>query len=99
MCACVLYVTSCCYFSSRSGSPLSDSGSDGGYPRSPAHHGEGGEGGEGTSRKMDELFEPFSPVNSPDHMFDLSDEDTAKRGVCVCVYVRMCLPVVVCVCL
>ena len=24
---------------------------------------------------MDDLFEPFSPVNSPDHLFDLSDEE------------------------
>lgn len=23
----------------------------------------------------DELFENFSPVNSPDHLFDLSDEE------------------------
>ena len=22
-----------------------------------------------------ELFEPFSPVNSPDHLFELSDEE------------------------
>jgi len=22
-----------------------------------------------------DLFEPFSPVNSPDHLFDLSDDD------------------------
>ena len=24
---------------------------------------------------VDDLFEPFSPVNSPDHLFDLSDEE------------------------
>ena len=30
------------------------------------------EGGDG---KTFELFEPFSPVNSPDHLFELSDED------------------------
>ena len=31
----------------------------------------------------DDLFEPFSPVNSPDHLFELSDEEMGStKRVC-----------------
>lgn len=56
----------------RSASPYSNSEdgfSDGGDKREA--HGNGEEG----DAKGFELFEPFSPVNSPDHLFDLSDEE------------------------
>lgn len=68
---------------SRSGSPYSDSHSGSDYSddeggRSPSNK-DGGVGGGGRSKKgggdQFELFEPFSPVNSPDHLFDLSDEE------------------------
>ena len=43
---------------------------------SPERGGEGkGEGEGGGGKYVDDLFEPFSPVNSPDHLFDLSDEE------------------------
>lgn len=81
---------------SRSGSPYSDSGSGSGYSdddRSPERReggasperagGEGeGEGGEGGGSKFDDLFEPFSPVNSPDHLFDISDDEATGKRVC-----------------
>ena len=73
---------------SRSGSPYSDSRSGSDYSddeggRSPSHKDEGG-GTSGRGKKggdQFELFEPFSPVNSPDHLFDLSDEElgTSKQ--------------------
>ena len=68
---------------SRSGSPYSDSRSGSDYSddeggRSPSNKDDGAGGG-GRSKKgggdQFELFEPFSPVNSPDHLFDLSDEE------------------------
>ena len=34
---------------------------------------------------MDDLFEPFSPVNSPDHLFDLSDEEGKRVSLVLCV--------------
>ncbi|CAI8032881.1 Protein virilizer homolog [Geodia barretti] len=47
---------------------------------SPERGGEGkGEGEGGGGKYVDDLFEPFSPVNSPDHLFDLSDEE-GKRS-------------------
>ena len=43
---------------------------------SPERGGEGKEEREGGGGKrdsyVDDLFEPFSPVNSPDHLFELS---------------------------
>ena len=46
---------------------------------SPERGGEGKGDGDGGGGKrdayVDDLFEPFSPVNSPDHLFDLSDEE------------------------
>ncbi len=62
----------------RSASPFSNSES--GLSDSERKEGRGtGEGG--SDGKPFELFEPFSPVNSPDHLFDLSDEEIlqAKR--------------------
>ena len=38
----------------------------------------------------DNLFEPFSPVNSPDHLFDLLDED-GKRVSLHSVHVELAL--------
>lgn len=44
---------------------------------------------EGGDAKAFELFEPFSPVNSPDHLFDLSDEEILPtKRVCSDVYVE-----------
>ena len=73
-------------YSERSAGSDSDnsySDTEGGRPYSkggvsPERGGEGKEEGEGGGKRdvyVDDLFEPFSPVNSPDHMFDLSDED------------------------
>ena len=73
---------------SRSGSPYSDSRSGSDYSddeggRSPSNREEGGGTGGRGKKGGDqfELFEPFSPVNSPDHLFDLSDEElgTSKQ--------------------
>ncbi|XP_064393290.1 protein virilizer homolog isoform X2 [Halichondria panicea] len=52
----------------RRGSPYSDSYSDDRSRSASPGRGEVKEGGF-------DLFEPFSPVNSPDHLFDLSDDD------------------------
>ena len=69
---------------SRSGSSYSDSRSGSDYSddeggRSPGNKDEGAGGGGGRGKKgggdQFELFEPFSPVNSPDHLFDLSDDE------------------------
>ena len=40
----------------------------------------------------DDLFEPFSPVNSPDHLFDLLDEDGKRVSLAImhlCTYYRV----------
>ena len=74
---------------SRSGSPYTDSHSGSDYSddeggRSPGNKEEGAGGGRGKkSGDQFELFEPFSPVNSPDHLFDLSDDELgASKQVC-----------------
>ena len=56
----------------RSASPFSnsDSGLSDNEKRERRSLAEGGDGKAGF-----ELFEPFSPVNSPDHLFELSDEE------------------------
>ena len=79
---CEYALTEACYFCSRSGSPYTDSRSESDYSddeggRSPSNKDEGAGGGRGKKGGGDqfELFEPFSPVNSPDHLFDLSDEE------------------------
>ena len=64
---------------SRSGSPYTDSRSGSDYSddeggRSPSNKEEGGGRGKKGGDQF-ELFEPFSPVNSPDHLFDLSDDE------------------------
>jgi hypothetical protein len=64
----------------RSVSPYSNS--DGGFSdgdRKDAH-----DGGDVGDAKGFELFETFSPVNSPDHLFDLSDDEILPtKRVCV----------------
>ena len=51
--------------------------------------GEGDDGGGKRIDSYDDLFEPFSPVNSPDHMFDLSDEELGStKRVCLCSQLR-----------
>ena len=67
---------------SDSGSHYSDNEGGGGrrgFPKSPERGGDGKGEGEAAGGKrdayVDDLFEPFSPVNSPDHLFDLSDEE------------------------
>ena len=49
-----------------------------------AGRGDEGKGRGTTVDSYDELFENFSPVNSPDHLFDLSDEElgSTKRVSC-----------------
>lgn len=71
---------------SRSGSPYTDSrsGSDYSDDEGGSNKDEGTGGGrskKGGGGDQFELFEPFSPVNSPDHLFDLSDEEmgTSKQ--------------------
>lgn len=46
--------------------------------------GDEGKGRGAAADSYDELFENFSPVNSPDHLFDLSDEElgSTKRVSC-----------------
>ncbi len=54
----------------RSISPFTETLSDGERERREA----GANGEEGDAKGF-ELYETFSPVNSPDHLFDLSDEE------------------------
>ena len=61
--------------SSRRGSPYSDSHSDSDHSRSPSPG-----GGSEVKESGFDLFEPFSPVNSPDHLFDLSDDELGGPG-------------------
>lgn len=58
---------------------FSKSGGGGSPEREADGKGEGEGAGSKREAYVDELFEPFSPVNSPDHLFDLSDEE-GKRS-------------------
>lgn len=60
-------------FFSRRGSSYSDSHSD--YSDRDGSRSPSPGGGSEVKESGFDLFEPFSPVNSPDHLFDLSDEE------------------------
>ena len=90
----IIFFIGPCRLFSRSPSPFAERSSEDGFRRKRPHSPEGGgasdrgtsprpkgdDGSKESSRLLD-FFEPFSPDHSPEHSFDLYDDDIppAKR--------------------